>query len=125
MTGVEHVQLESLVNQLARDRPDLDHFFHGTNLSLSVVRWPAGSEDSQGTHAEDEVYYVLAGRARLVAAAHDAEVSAGDVIFVAAGQEHRFHDITEDLTTLVFWSPPHGRTSTASPASPPWDAAGA
>jgi hypothetical protein len=27
------------------------------------------------------------------------------VVFVKAGVEHRFHNITEDLTTLVFFAP--------------------
>jgi quercetin dioxygenase-like cupin family protein len=38
------------------------------------------------------------------------EVRAGSIVFVAAGVEHRFHDIAEDLLTLVFWAPPrHSR----------------
>lgn len=32
--------------------------------------------------------------------------------FVAAGVEHRFHDIEEDLRVIVFWAPP--RHSNAS-----------
>ena len=28
---------------------------------------------------------------------------------VAAGVDHRFHDVEEDLRVLVFWAPPHGR----------------
>jgi mannose-6-phosphate isomerase-like protein (cupin superfamily) len=33
-------------------------------------------------------------------------VAAGAVAFVAAGSEHQFEEITEDLEVLVFWSPP-------------------
>ena len=29
----------------------------------------------------------------------------GSVIFVQAGVEHRFHDITEELLVLVFFAP--------------------
>jgi quercetin dioxygenase-like cupin family protein len=32
-------------------------------------------------------------------------VEPGSVAFVAAGVEHRFVDISEDLEVLVFWSP--------------------
>jgi hypothetical protein len=32
-------------------------------------------------------------------------VEAGSVVYVAAQAKHRFHDITADLTTLVFFAP--------------------
>jgi len=32
-------------------------------------------------------------------------IAEGSVIFVAANVEHRFHDITEDLSVLVFFAP--------------------
>jgi quercetin dioxygenase-like cupin family protein len=35
----------------------------------------------------------------------DRAVSAGSVIFVAAGVEHRFYDITEELVVLVVFAP--------------------
>jgi hypothetical protein len=35
----------------------------------------------------------------------DREVGPGAVIFVKAGDEHRFHSISEDLTLLVFFAP--------------------
>ena len=33
-------------------------------------------------------------------------MSEGSVVFVAAGVEHRFHDIAEDLAVLVVFAPP-------------------
>ena len=78
---------------------------YGT-LSLTVARWPAGSVDDQQPHTEDEVYYVVSGRARLSVADGDVEVGPGSIAFVAAGVEHRFHDIREDLGVIVFWAPP-------------------
>ena len=75
------------------------------SLSLTVARWPAGSVDEQTPHTEDEVYHVVAGRARLVIDGEAAPVGPGSVAFVAAGVEHRFVEITEDLEVLVFWSP--------------------
>jgi hypothetical protein len=30
------------------------------------------------------------------------------VLFVPANEEHRFHDITEDLVLLVFFGPAYG-----------------
>jgi hypothetical protein len=47
---------------------------------------------------------VLAGKAKLTAGGDTRAVAPGDAVFVAAGVEHRFHDIEEDLDVLVFFS---------------------
>jgi mannose-6-phosphate isomerase-like protein (cupin superfamily) len=84
-----------------------EDFFRSEKLSLGLSVWPAGLPDEQQPHAEDEVYYVIEGRGRLQVADEDQAVGPGTVIFVAAGVEHRFHDIEETLGVLVFWAPPH------------------
>jgi mannose-6-phosphate isomerase-like protein (cupin superfamily) len=66
---------------------------------------PAGATDPQRPHHEDEMYYVLRGRARFRAADEDRKVSSGSVLFVAAEVEHRFYDIAEELAVLVFFAP--------------------
>ena len=58
----------------------------------------------QTPHTEDEIYVVTAGRARFVERGDRVE-RAGDTIFVAAGVEHRFVDITEDLALVVVFAP--------------------
>jgi mannose-6-phosphate isomerase-like protein (cupin superfamily) len=95
-----------LLSGLDPDGHDYAEFFRSPTLSLSVARWPTGSVDDQQPHTEDEVYYVVSGRARLSVAGEDAAVGAGSIGYVAAGVEHRFHDIAEDLEVIVFWSPP-------------------
>jgi mannose-6-phosphate isomerase-like protein (cupin superfamily) len=50
---------------------------------------------------------VIAGRGVIRVDGEDRGVKAGSLVFVAAGVEHRFHDIDEDLRVLVFWAPPH------------------
>ena len=85
---------------------DYVEFFRSSTLSLSVAHWPVGSVDNQEPHTEDEVYYVVSGRARLSVADEEAAVEAGTIAYVAAGVEHRFHDIEEDLAVVVFWAPP-------------------
>ena len=55
-------------------------------------------------HDRDEVYHVLAGKGRFTAGETTVDVAPGEVLFVAAGVEHRFHDIAEDLELLVFFS---------------------
>ena len=83
----------------------------GGALSLTVARWPAGSVDDQAPHTEDEVYHVVAGRARLTVADETLPVAPGSVAFVAAGVEHRFSEIVTDLEVLVFWSPARGTSA--------------
>lgn len=68
-----------------------------------------GGIDNQSPHTEDEIYVVTAGRAaRIVTPDGTAEVSRGSVIFVPAGEEHRFDDVTEDLALLVVFGPAYG-----------------
>jgi mannose-6-phosphate isomerase-like protein (cupin superfamily) len=74
-------------------------------LSAGIYVLPVGSTDLQSPHKEDEVYYVVRGRARMRAGMEDQTVSEGSVIFVPAGVEHRFYEIAEELTVLVFFAP--------------------
>jgi mannose-6-phosphate isomerase-like protein (cupin superfamily) len=62
-------------------------------------------EGRQKPHREDEIYYVVRGRAHFKAGSEDREVSAGSVIFVAAQVGHCFYDIAEELAVLVFFAP--------------------
>ncbi len=73
-------------------------------LSLGRYRLPKGGEDGQQPHDRDEVYQVLKGAAKFTADGTTRDLLAGDVVFVAAGAKHHFHDITEDLDLLVFFS---------------------
>jgi len=103
----------------AHEIPDLDpqprdadghgyvDFLVSEKLSVGLAVWPTGSTDRQRPHEEDEVYYVIGGRGVIRVADEDRAVGAGSLVFVAAGVEHRFHDIEEDLRVLVFWAPPH------------------
>ncbi|MBG0831378.1 cupin domain-containing protein [Planomonospora sp. ID67723] len=78
------------------------------DLSVGTYCIPAGGADDQSPHTEDEIYVVTAGRARIVTASGEAEVGPGAVIFVPAGEEHRFADVTEDLALLVVFGPAYG-----------------
>ncbi|MGB6676262.1 MAG: cupin domain-containing protein [Terriglobales bacterium] len=74
-------------------------------MSSGLYVLPAGSTDLQSPHQQDELYYVVRGRARMRAGSDDHAVSEGSVIFVAAEAEHRFYEITEELMVLVFFAP--------------------
>ena len=84
-------------------------FLAAEKLSVGLAVWPRGAVDHQQPHREDEVYYVISGRGAIRVADEDRQVKAGSLVFVAAGVEHRFHDIEEELRVLVFWAPPHQR----------------
>jgi quercetin dioxygenase-like cupin family protein len=78
------------------------------DLSVGTYSIPAGGTDDQQPHTEDEIYVITAGRATLTAGPDGAErlaVSPGSVVYVAAGEVHRFVDITEDLAALVLFAP--------------------
>jgi mannose-6-phosphate isomerase-like protein (cupin superfamily) len=80
-------------------------FLRVPTMSAGLYVLPAGGTDGQKPHHEDEIYYVMRGRARFKAGEEDKEVGAGSVIFVAAEVEHRFCDIAEELAVLVFFAP--------------------
>jgi mannose-6-phosphate isomerase-like protein (cupin superfamily) len=81
-------------------------FLRRDSMSCGLYVLEAGADDPQDPHLEDEVYVVLAGRARLAVAGREWSVGPGSVVFVARTVPHRFHDITERLSVLVFFAPP-------------------
>jgi quercetin dioxygenase-like cupin family protein len=91
-------------------------FLRVDSLSMGLYRLRAGQTDPQQPHTEDEVYYVVAGHASLQAGGQVQAVGPGSVIFVERAAEHRFFNITEDLTVLVFFAPPEGSQRTDSTA---------
>ncbi|PCG85635.1 cupin [Streptomyces sp. WZ.A104] len=79
-----------------------------SDLSLGTYCIPVGGRDTQSPHTEDEIYVVMAGRAKIMTPDRTSEVGPGAVIFVPAGEEHRFIDVTEDLALLVVFGPAFG-----------------
>lgn len=75
------------------------------DLSVGTYCIPAGGLDTQSPHTEDEIYVVTAGRATIKTPTGTATVGPGAVIFVPAGEEHRFEEVTEDLALLVVFAP--------------------
>jgi mannose-6-phosphate isomerase-like protein (cupin superfamily) len=87
------------------------------DLSVGTYCIPAGGVDDQSPHTEDEVYVVTAGRAKISTPDATVDIAVGSAIFVPAGEEHRFVDISEDLALLVVFGPAYGtRSETADSA---------
>lgn len=105
---MEPIQIADVIDRVERaDEPFLEFFRH-ESLSLEVYQLEAGATDPQTPHTEDEVYYVVSGRAKIRIGDDSHPVTPGDVVFVERGVEHRFLDIEEDLVTLIFFAPPYG-----------------
>ena len=83
-------------------------FLRVETMSAGLYVLEAGGTDPQSPHAQDEIYYVVSGRARSRRAARIARSPPGDVLFVPAQEEHRFHSIEERLSLLVVFAPPEG-----------------
>src|SRR5262245_30406513 len=80
-------------------------FLRHPSLSMGVYSLAAGAIDPQQPHTEDEVYYLVTGPGSFRAGNEQHLVKAGSVLFVPAKEDHRFFNITEDLTILVFFAP--------------------
>jgi mannose-6-phosphate isomerase-like protein (cupin superfamily) len=83
-------------------------FLRVPDLSAGIYVIEAGGTDPQSPHTEDELYYVIAGQARVTVGGDTRSVVAGSLVFVAATVPHRFHDITERLELLVMFGPAEG-----------------
>ena len=93
----------------ARDmQPDWVEHLRVVDLSVGTYSLPAGSVDAQEPHTEDEIYVVLRGRAALATGDASADAGPGSVIYVPAGEPHRFVNIVEDLVVLVLFAPAEG-----------------
>ena len=98
-------ELAQLISQRASSNKLYLEFLKVPDLSLGLYVLPAGGTDLQSPHTEDEVYYVVSGKAQIKVADEDRAVQAGSVVYVAKNVEHRFHSIEEELTVLVFFAP--------------------
>jgi len=74
-------------------------------MSAGLYVLQPGEPDRQVPHKEDELYYVVGGKATIRVGGEDRPVAPGSVVFVPAGQEHRFHSITAELQVLVVFAP--------------------
>jgi quercetin dioxygenase-like cupin family protein len=79
-----------------------------TDLSVGTYSIAAGGTDDQEPHTEDEIYLVTTGQASFEAGGERVSVGPGTVLFVPAGEVHRFTGITEDLAVVVVFAPAEG-----------------
>ena len=81
-------------------------FRHG---SMELKLYAPRGHDPQQPHTQDELYIVHSGDGEFVCDGQRRRFTAGDALFVAAGQVHRFENFSSDFATwVVFWGPPGG-----------------
>ena len=101
-------EISNLQSEIERSGQRWLEFLRVPALSAGLYRLPAGGDDPQQPHSEDEIYYVVCGRARFRVGREDRALAPGTVLFVPARVEHRFHSISEDLVLLVVFAPAEG-----------------
>ena len=83
---------------------------HGT-LEIGFYR-PDGV-DHQQPHDRDEVYLVQSGSGTFLCGDTRQPFEAGEALFVAAGQVHRFEAFSDDFTAWVIFYGPRGGEATS------------
>ena len=114
-----------LVNKNSRDRSCVIHLTdaqaqipgpageHAINVlhrgTLDVALSSPISPVQQTPHAQDEIYVVVRGRAVVVHEGEREACEAGDLVFVAAGIEHQFENLSDGFAVWrVFYGPEGG-----------------
>jgi mannose-6-phosphate isomerase-like protein (cupin superfamily) len=98
-------ELAQLISQREASNKLYLEFLQVLDLSMGLYVLPAGGTDPQSPHTEDEVYYVVGGKAQILVADESRDVQAGSIVYVKKNVAHRFHSIEEELTVLVFFAP--------------------
>jgi mannose-6-phosphate isomerase-like protein (cupin superfamily) len=74
--------------------------------------------NEQTPHAQDEIYVIFRGRGVLFHDGKRESFESGDLLFVAAGVDHRLEDFTEDLAMWrVFYGISGGEIPESASAS--------
>ena len=108
---MERFQLDQLQVEIkgnrpqSGNRPQYHEFLRHISMSAGIYVLPPGSEDPQGPHNQDELYYVLSGSAVIEVGGEQKPVSPNSAVFIPAHVKHKFFDIEEEMTLLVIFSP--------------------
>lgn len=93
------------LKQGAADGPvSYREFLRVPTMSCGLYRLEKGSTDMQTPHDEDELYYVIEGKAQLKIGDDVKEVGPGSLMYVRATEAHSFFEIQEDMVLLVLFA---------------------
>jgi mannose-6-phosphate isomerase-like protein (cupin superfamily) len=76
--------------------------------SLEVELYAPRGNDPQTPHTRDEIYVVVKGSGTFVNGDAQTSFDEGDLLFVPAGQPHRFENFSGDLEAWVIFYGPEG-----------------
>jgi mannose-6-phosphate isomerase-like protein (cupin superfamily) len=102
--GWEVQDLSEVRKRLQGKAVEYLEFLNVPTLSCGLYSLAAGSKDMQAPHDEDEVYFVLEGKARMRLGDGERTVTAGSLLYVQAATEHSFFEIEEDMLLLVIFT---------------------
>jgi mannose-6-phosphate isomerase-like protein (cupin superfamily) len=102
-----HLSLDAALAKLPPPAGELavSMFTHG---SLDVELYAPRDIDTQTPHSRDEVYVVARGNGYFFDGEVRDAIEAGSVLFVPAGQIHRFEDFSPDFAVWVMFYGPEG-----------------
>ena len=80
-------------------------FEHG---SLVVKLYAPRGSDSQTPHSRDEIYVIAQGSGEFVCGGARQSFAPNDILFAAAGVEHRFENFSDDFAVWVLFYGPEG-----------------
>jgi len=93
------------LQEMTSDHPvSYEEFLNVDSMHCGLYRLAAGSTDMQSPHDEDEMYYVLKGKAQLKLNDEVRQVTPGTLMYIQATQDHSFFEIEEDMVLLVIFA---------------------
>jgi len=96
--------IEDVLAKHRKSKRSYTGFFRVPSTRCGVYTLPKGAKDGQTPHKEDELYYVVRGKAKMDSDGKKVDLKPGSLVFIAADAEHKFIDIEEDLELLVVFS---------------------
>lgn len=76
--------------------------------SMRVEYFAPRIKDFQTPHTQDELYFIISGKASFFRENSHISCMTGDVLFVPAGMVHRFENFSDDFATWVVFYGPEG-----------------
>ncbi len=102
-------RLQDVEAQLPDDKAVFRLHYALRHGSMKFGLYAPRNPDVQGPHKQDELYFVISGSGRFVKNGEEKPVQKDDAVFIEAGADHRFIDVSDDFATwVVFWGPEGG-----------------
>lgn len=96
--------LSQLASELEKQGGYFLDFLKVRNLEAGIIVLHPGEKDTQEPHSDDELYYVIKGRALMELGRNKLQVNEGSIVFVPAGMNHRFYGNDSELVVLYMFA---------------------